>query len=92
MQLDFATIASAFSTILIIATLIGFAIKAGERREAMSQMKRDIDGIREKITEYDVSSREDGKLLAGIHATLTALVNSVDDMRRAFQQHVGRGD
>ena len=89
-QLEFATVASLLSIILMAGTLIGLAIKAGERREAMKQMGRDIDELWKKHNIVDEQAREDGKLLSGIDATLKALVGSVNDLRVVIMTHVGK--
>jgi len=88
-QLEFATVASILSIILMTATLIGLAIKAGERREAMNQMKREIDELWRKHGAADEQAREDGKTLSSIQATLVELVKAVDSVRLAFMAHVG---
>jgi len=87
-QLDFATIASILSFILAIAAILNMAIKEGERREAVKQMKDTIRKIEDRQVRYDIDNNENGKLLAGIKATLESLVESFSVVRSSLDKHI----
>lgn len=91
MTIDLATVLSILSILSVGGTLIGLAVKAGERREATTQMKREIVALKADRDKDRDQSREDGKLLAGIQSTLDALVKSVDEAKAIILQHVGSG-
>jgi len=90
-QLDFATIASALSIIIMIATLVGLAVKAGERREAIKQMKKEIEDLKKALSNADTQTTIDGKLLSAIKATLDGLVGSVKEVRDLVLTHIAEG-
>ena len=91
MQLDLATALSILSMISLAATLIGMAVKAGMRREAVNQMTKKIEQLEKDRDTDRERSREDGRVLSSIQSTLDALVKSVDEAKTIILQHVGSG-
>ena len=88
LQLDFATIASALSIVLAIATLLRMAVKEGERREAMRRMREDLESLKRNFGITEGKYEVDSKMLAAIKATLDALVKSVDALAASFTRHI----